>query len=227
MHSHAGSTMRTLAAAALLLTIASTSFAQAGSREGFGVCKPVSQRNGARLGCWILARADMGVISEKEVYWHLDVFASRSAAEAARSPRSVVLRALGRTWLATVEAKGWRPAGGKRVAEIGPIPLQAGKHYSAVYMEAIAKPGAKSAIHTHSGPEAWYTESGETCLETPQGRISGRPGDMTTVVPAGPAMELTAVGPHERRGLTLILHDASLPPTTIQGTWKPRGLCGA
>ena len=32
----------------------------------------------------------------------------------------------------------------------------------------------KSAVHRHSGPEAWYTVSGETCLETPDGTQVGR-----------------------------------------------------
>src|SRR5712664_687350 len=32
-------------------------------------------------------------------------------------------------------------------------------------MEAVLRPGMKSLVHRHSGPEAWYTLAGETCLE--------------------------------------------------------------
>jgi hypothetical protein len=38
-------------------------------------------------------------------------------------------------------------------------------------------------------------------------------------------MELTAVGTEARRGLILILHDASKPPTTLVDSWKSKHLC--
>ena len=36
--------------------------------------------------------------------------------------------------------------------------------------------------HTHSGPEAWYTVAGETCLETPDGVQIGRAGGPPVIV---------------------------------------------
>jgi quercetin dioxygenase-like cupin family protein len=81
-----------------------------------------------------------------------------------------------------------------------------------------------SKTHVHSGIEAFYTESGETCLETPNGMQIGRNG-VDIVVPEGVPMELTAVGPDPRRGLILILHDASKPPTTLVDRWKSKRLC--
>ena len=143
----------------------------------------------------------------------------------ARGPRGVVLEALGRNWLMTIEHKDWRPRRpGERVAEIGPLRVQPGKRYSALFMEAVTAPGWSSAVHSHSGPEAWFTTSGETCLETPSGTIVGRPG-APAIVPEGPPMFLTAIGTETRRAITLILHDASRPPTTAEHDWKPKGLC--
>ena len=46
-------------------------------------------------------------------------------------------------------------------------------------------PGMESSTHTHSGPEVWYTVTGETCLETPDGRMVGRAGGPPVIVPAG------------------------------------------
>ena len=43
-----------------------------------------------------------------------------------------------------------------------------------------------------SRPETWYTFSGETCLETPDGMMVGRAGGTDVIVPAGPPVELTA-----------------------------------
>jgi hypothetical protein len=156
----------------------------------------------------------------------LDVYTTRQEAEKAKGPRGTVIEALGKVWLLTIERAGWMPAvKGQRIAEIGPIPVTAGEKYSATFMEAVSSPGMASAIHTHSGPEAWYTQAGETCLETPAGKMVGRAGGPPVIVPGGPPMLLTATGTEMRRGLTLILHDSSKPPTTLIHDWKPKGLC--
>jgi len=189
-----------------------------------GVCKPVGERK-TEVGCWILAHEAVGQLMRSEVYWYLDVYTSREAAETARGPRGTVVDSLGKVWLLTIEGPGWRSAGGERVAEIGPLPVDAGANYAAQYMEAIFTPGMTAPAHTHSGPEAWYTLAGETCLETPQGTQIGRAGGQHVIVPGGLPMHLTATGKEQRRSLVLILHDASKPPTTVAHDWTPKGLC--
>jgi hypothetical protein len=77
----------------------------------------------------------------------------------------------------------------------------------------------------HSGPEAFYAISGDTCLETPDGVQVGRGPGNSIVVRGGPPMLLQAIGKEWRRGFALILHDASLPPTTLHDDWTPRNLC--
>ena len=141
-----------------------------------GVCKPVSQRT-TEVGCWIVAHEAVGQLPRSEVYWYLDVYPSREAAEAAKGPRGTVVASLGKVWLLSIEDANWRsPPGGERVAEIGPLQVTAGANYSAQYLEAIFAPGMTAPAHTHAGPEAWYTLAGETCLETPQGTQIGRAG---------------------------------------------------
>jgi quercetin dioxygenase-like cupin family protein len=136
------------------------------------------------------------------------------------------VEALGKIWLLTIDDEKWRPAHGSRVAEIGPLEIIEGKEYSTQYMEAIFNPGMTAPAHTHSGPEAWFTEAGETCLETSDGRIQiGRPGGVPVIVPNGLAMHLTATGMEQRRSLVLILHETSSPPTTLVHDWLPKGLC--
>jgi quercetin dioxygenase-like cupin family protein len=156
----------------------------------------------------------------------LDAYPTRAAAEQAKEPGGTVLESLGKVWLLTIGQRGLHPLHkGERVAEIGPIPIAPGREYSALYMEAILDPGMTSSIHTHSGPEAWFTVAGETCLETPEGKIVGRPGKQPAIVPAGLPMLLTATGTEQRRALTLILHDSAKPPTTVVHEWTPKGLC--
>ena len=187
-------------------------------------CSPVSQRT-AEVGCWITATTALGKVPTQQVFWHLDSFATRSEAEAAKGPRSTVVESFGKLWLFSIEQAGWRPRTGTRIAEIGPLLISAEAGYTAQYMEAIFTPGMTAPAHRHSGPEAWYTLTGETCLETPDGKVIGRAGGQHVIVPHGPPMHLTATGTETRRALVLILHDSAQPDTTLAQDWSPKGLC--
>lgn len=198
--------------------------AQDNAMAGRG-CKPVSQRT-QETGCWILTDKPVGQLSKSSVFWHLDTYPTRAVAEADKGSRGEIVESLGKVWLLTIEDEQWKPAHGNRVARIGPLPVIAGQEYSAEYMEAIFTPGMTAPAHTHSGPEAWYTQSGETCLETSDGRVQiGRAGSPPVIVAEGLKMHLTATGTEQRRSLVLILHETSKPPTTMVHDWTPQGLC--
>jgi quercetin dioxygenase-like cupin family protein len=125
----------------------------------------------------------------------------------------------------SIADSAWRPPAGTQVAVIGPLPVDRGKRYAALYMEASMRPGDKSSVHRHSGPEAWYTLSGQTCLETPSGTQVGRPDGPPVIVAGGQPMELTATGTTIRRSLVLILHESGRGATTMDSTWTPRHSC--
>jgi len=160
-------------------------------------CKPMSQKTG-ETGCWILASQPFGTVNGP-VYWTIDQFATKDLAEKAKGPHGMVVESLGKVWLLTVGETPKLGSAGVRVTQIGPLPVDGGRAYSAQYMEATLQPGMVSKTHLHSGVEAFYTDSGETCLETPNGTQIGKNG-MDVVVPAGVPMELTAVGTEARRG---------------------------
>jgi hypothetical protein len=126
-----------------------------------GICKPINERTG-ELGCWIIAHEPIGQLNQSQIFWHLDVYPTRAAAEEAKGPQGTVVESLGKVWLLTIADAGWRPRGGERIAEIGPLPITAGERHSAQYMEAIFTPGMTAPARIHSGPEAWYTLTGET-----------------------------------------------------------------
>ena len=108
----------------------------------FGTCKPIGERT-QEVGCWILLDHSLGSIDQAHVFWHLDVYPTRSAAEKAQGPRGTVVESFGKVWLLSIEEAGWRPRiSGERIAEIGPLVVSAG----------------------------------ETCLETPAGKMVGRAG---------------------------------------------------
>ena len=219
---------RSIMTICLVLVCSTSAHAQEAARkEGTaGLCVPQSERAGREFGCFVLAHASLGTLGNAPTFWYVDRFDDRTRADAAKGPRGTVVESLGHAWLLTIEGADWHSSGGERMAAIGPLPVDAGTAYSAQYMEAVFLPGMKSTVHRHGGPEAWYTVTGETCLETPNGTSVGRRGGVNVIVPHGPPMELTATGTETRRALVLILHDTLLPATSdASSEWKPKGLC--
>ena len=189
------------------------------------MCKPVSQRT-SELGCYIVGDQPIGPLTKSQVFWHLDTYPAQEAASAAKGPRGVVVNSFGKIWLFTIETAQWQaPAGGKHIATIGPLPIPAADRYTVDYMEGVFTPGMKSAIHDHPGPEAFYTLTGETCLETTEGMSVGRPGGAPVIVASGLPMQLTALGKDKRQGFALVLHDSSQPGGRPVTNWTPKDLC--
>ena len=193
-----------------------------------GTCVPVAERAGRTFGCFITARQELGRLrASPALYWHLDVYPTRVAADAAagNASRSTVVESLGRIWLFTIAPAEWRAPAGERVARVGPLPLVAADSFAAVYMEGVFEPGMRTVVHRHPGVEAWFTLDGAMCLETPDGKLEQRAGDPGVLVPGGVPMVLTGTGTGPRRSVVLILQDATQPRSTPAHDWTPRGLC--
>ncbi len=199
--------------------------ATAGDHEGTGgMCIPVESRAGREEGCFVLGAMPLGKLPTTGVYWHIDRYPDRAAAEKEQDVHSTIVEAYGTIWMFSIADKSFLTAHGEHVGRVGPLPLGSAASYTAWYMEATFAPGMKSAVHRHSGPEAWYVLSGEQCLETPRGKTvigTGQSG----LVPGGPPMMLTATGTGERRSLVLIVGDSSLPNVVPANDWTPKGLC--
>ncbi len=205
----------------LTLTIVPTSLGQASDRP----CPPASERTDEPAPACFTAKQELGRLPERPMFWHLAVYPTLAAAERAKGARSTVVESFGKIWLFTIADAGWRSVGGKRAAKIGPLPVQRNIDYEAVYMQSVFLPGTTAPLHTHSGPEAFYTLTGGTCLETPEGAQVGNGPGHVIIVAGGPPMLLMATGTEKRRGLVLILHNSLEPATTMVHDWKPKGFC--
>lgn len=214
----------TLTATVCSLTVPATSPAFAQANPPRRTCLPVAERAGRDAGCWLLASEPLGVLSKATIYWHLDTYDTRAAAETAKGSQGTVVEALGKIWLFTVADAGWRPPGGVRVAEIGPLLVKSGEKYTALYAEGISNVGDVTPVHHHPGPEAWYTMAGEMCVETPAGKMVGRAGE-TNIIPGDTPVTILATGAEQRRSVWLVLHESAHPWTAPVPDWKPRGLC--
>jgi len=187
-------------------------------------CAPLAP-SAPRIGCITVGRVELGSQLRAPVYWYIDAFPSTSAAIAARGPHGLVFYSHGAAWLFTVAGAGWHAVAGRRIARIGALPLVSAKRYAVEYVEGDFTPGMATRVHRHPGVEAFYTVTGETCVETPAGVQTQRAGAKAIVVGAGVPMKLTAIGSKDRFGFAAVLQDASKPFSSAALDWKPRGLC--
>src|SRR5882724_5325553 len=155
----------TAAAACTVMTLAPTSdstWAQTGVLATG--CPHISERR-TELGCYTTAVEIIGELPQLPLYWHLDNYPTRAAAEAAKQARGTVVESLGKVWLFTIADADWRPAGGERTAKIGPLPLSSGGRFTATYLEAITLPGFQTIVHRQPGDGVCLVVWGSGCLE--------------------------------------------------------------
>lgn len=190
-------------------------------------CVPVAERQTER-GCYLLISDNLRKLPTGPLYWHIASFATRVQAENSKGSYSTVVEALGKVWLFTIGSESWH-GGGERVATLGPFEVDAGLEYTATYAEAIMLPGATTTIHRHAGPELIHVLQGEECMETPDGKQTGRPGGKPVIVAANVPHKLTVTGAVERRALALVLHDTREPwvNRAHDHVWQEKGLCKA
>ena len=187
-------------------------------------CIPDSPERHGQPGCTIVADKRLPSAPTLPVMWHIDKFASLSAAQKASGPNSIAFEAHGSAWLYTIESEVSDHHGGEHVAAVGPLPVQPNRPYSMQVLSAYFLPGNFSIVHTHSGPEAWWVLEGEQCLETTKTTISAHAGQ-AAIVPEGEIMRMVATGTTPRRSLVLILHDAEKPPSTVIQNPPPLKTC--
>jgi len=180
-------------------------------------------------GCQLLGKIMVQQFPDSPLFWCLNRFPTRNAAEAAKVHNSLVAEAEGRSWLFSFGPKEGAPKSGDLVASIGPLSLTSdtlpkASLYEIVAYLAVMPPGTYTRVHIHAGPEAWYVLSGEQCLETPTGVMKAGMGQTMFAPPMTP-MRLTNSGSSVRRALFIVIHDANQPWTIPTNDWKPAGAC--
>lgn len=102
-----------------LLLLLCTQLAAQGVAVPGDTCKPASART-QDIGCWILADNPVGQLAKPRVFWHLDAYPTRVAAEADKGPRGTVVKSFGKVWLMTTRQRlGVRRCAGSHSAHIG------------------------------------------------------------------------------------------------------------
>lgn len=145
------------------------------------------------------------------LYWLVEQFPTLEQANAAEGPTSLAAEVSGRVWLFTLGAKGSATRGGKKVAEIGPVPALTAPEYLLRINRAGGPPGAKTPIHTHPGSEAFYVLDGRLGQKTPQGVSYAEAGQTMNGHSADTPMEVFSAGTTDLEQIVMFLVDATRP----------------
>jgi len=148
------------------------------------------------------------------LYWRVENFATLAQAKAAAgsyrwNPDTVsydgspwlAAEVAGKVWLFTLGAKGGATPGGRKVADIGPVPSVNAREYLLRVNHGSGPPGSKTPAHTHSGSEAFYVVSGRLGQRPSRGvahveagqTLNGHAPDMPMEVFNACTTELTAL----------------------------------
>lgn len=192
--------------------------------------------NLARTAVWLAAIVVLGLLSpatawaqklevtpvvEKKIsqlpdgplFWQIENFPTLAQAEAAAGPTSLAAEVSGKVWLFTLGAEGAAGHGGTPVTQIGPVPRITATEYLLRINRATGAPGAKTAIHSHPGPEAFYVLAGRMTQRTPHGTIDLEAGQGTPGHEANTAMEVSSSGTTDLDQLVMFVVDAGKPFT--------------
>jgi mannose-6-phosphate isomerase-like protein (cupin superfamily) len=147
------------------------------------------------------------------LYWQVENFATLAQAKAAERPTSLAVEAGAKAWLFTLGPKGGSTPGGNKVAEIGPVPPITAAEYMLRITHSGGPPGAKTPVHSHPGPEAFYVLSGRLGQKTPHGVSYAEAGQSMNGQPADVPMEVFSAGTTDLDQLVIFVVDAAKPFT--------------
>lgn len=158
-----------------------------------------------------VAEKTLKQLPPETLFWRLENFPTLAQAQAAAGPTGLAAEVAGRVWLFTLGPKGGSTQGGTKVAEIGPVPPISAPEYLLRINRAGGPPGAKTAVHTHPGSEAFYVLTGRLGQRTPHGVSYADAGQSMNGHGADMAMEVFSGGTSDLDQLVMFVVDASRP----------------
>ena len=177
----------------LLLVIALSSSAQQAL-----VIRPLAERKVAEL-------------PSGELFWRIETYPTKEAAQSASGPWSLVAEAAGKVWLFTLGAAGGSSPGGTKVSEVGPIVRVVAPQYLLRINEASGPPGSVTPVHSHPGSEAFYVLAGEQSIRGPHGTLVVKAHTPAAGHGAAMAMQVSSSGTADLQSLVMFVVDATQP----------------
>jgi hypothetical protein len=146
-----------------------------------------------------------------DLFWRIETYPTKDAAQAAAGTWSLVAEAAGKVWLFTLGAAGGSSPGGTKVSEVGPISRVTAPQYLLRINEASGPPGAVTPVHSHPGSEAFYVLVGEQSIRGAHGTMVVKAGTPEPGHGAAMAMQVSSSGSADLQSLVMFVVDATQP----------------
>jgi hypothetical protein len=158
-----------------------------------------------------LAEKKVSTLPAGALFWRIERFPSLSQAQAAAGNWSLATASAGNVWLFTLGPEGGSSNGGKKIADVGPIPRVAAPQYLIRINEASGSPGSITQVHTHPGSEAFFVLTGEQSIRTAHGLMRVKAGEPEAGHGADMAMQISSSGSTDLHALVMFVVDATRP----------------
>jgi hypothetical protein len=177
----------------------------------FGLMPSASMPAEAKFVVEPLVEKKVKELPSGPLYWRLENFPTLAQAQGASGPTSLAAEVAGKVWLFTLGPKNGSTPDGTQVVEIGPLPPVSASEYLLRVNRVGGAPGAKTQIHTHPGPEAFYVLAGKLGQRTPHGVTYAEAGTTMTGHGADTPMEVFSAGTTDLDQLAIFVVDAARP----------------
>ena len=165
-----------------------------------------------------LAERKVADLPSGALFWRIENYPSKEAAQAAAGTWSLVAEAAGKVWLFTLGPAGGSSPGGTKVSEVGPITRVTASQYLLRINEASGPPGSVTPVHSHPGSEAFYVLAGEQSIRGAHGTLVVKAGAPEAGQGAAMPMQVSSSGTSDLQSLVMFVVDASQPfssPATL------------
>jgi len=166
----------------------------------------------------ILVEKKVLQLPDGPLFWRIENYPTLAQAQAAAGLWGLAAEFEGRVWLFRLGPPSGSTAGGRAVAEVGPLPRVAAPEYLLRINTPSGPLGSTTIVHTHPGSEGFYVLKGEVCVRAPQGVIRIPAGRSEAGPPAGTPTQVSSCGSTDLRAFVMFLVDATKPfssPATL------------
>jgi quercetin dioxygenase-like cupin family protein len=148
------------------------------------------------------------------LYWRVEDYPTLAQAQAVAGLWGLAAEFEGKVWLFRLGPASGSSGGGRKVAEVGPIPSVVAPEYLLRINTPSGPLGSTTIVHTHPGSEGFYVLRGEICVRTAQGVMRIPAGRSEAGAPAGTPTQVSSCGSTDLRAFVMFVVDATKPFST-------------
>jgi len=163
------------------------------------------------LAIRVLVERKVLQLPDGPLFWRIENYPALAQAQAVAGLWGMAAESGGKVWLFRLGPASGSSAGGRKVAEVGPVPRVLAPEYLLRINTPSGPRGSTTIVHTHPGSEGIYVLTGELCFRTPQGVIRVPAGRTEPGTGADIPMQVSSCGSTDLRGLVMFVVDATKP----------------